>query len=80
MQIRSEGKSYLKNQSLTELEGQLEAGAAFCASTAPTSSTLNVSSRIEQATKDSHVAILQAMAPSCPSAAAATRKYATVIQ
>jgi two-component system LytT family response regulator len=58
VQIRSEGKSYLKNQRLTELEGQLDAGQFL---RIHRSYIVNIAcvDRIEQATKDSHVAILK---------------------
>jgi two-component system LytT family response regulator len=58
VQIRSEGKSYLKNQRLTELEGQLDAGRFL---RIHRSYIVNIAcvDRIEQATKDSHVAILK---------------------
>lgn len=58
VQIRSEGKSYLKNQRLTELEGQLD-GEQFLR--IHRSYIVNIArvERIEQATKDSHVAILR---------------------
>ncbi|HWW70194.1 MAG TPA: LytTR family DNA-binding domain-containing protein [Duganella sp.] len=58
VQIRSEGKSYLKNQRLTELEGQLD-GEQFLR--IHRSYLVNIArvERIEQATKDSHVAILK---------------------
>ena len=58
VQIRAEGKSYLKNQRLTELEGQLDAGQFL---RIHRSYIVNIAcvDRIEQATKDSHVAILK---------------------
>ena len=58
VQIRSEGKSYLKSQRLTELEGQLD-GEQFLR--IHRSYLVNIAriERIEQATKDSHVAILK---------------------
>lgn len=58
VQIRAEGKSYLKNQRLTELEGQLD-GEQFLR--IHRSYLVNIArvERIEQATKDSHVAILK---------------------
>ena len=58
VQIRSEGKSYLKNQSMSELEGQLEAGRFL---RIHRSYIVNIEcvSRIEQATKDSYAAILK---------------------
>jgi two-component system LytT family response regulator len=58
VQIRSDGKSYLKNQRMTELEGQLDAGQFL---RIHRSYIVNIAfvDRIEQATKDSHVAILK---------------------
>jgi two-component system LytT family response regulator len=58
VQVRSEGKSYLKNQRLTELEGQLDASQFL---RIHRSYIVNIAfvDRIEQATKDSHVAILK---------------------
>ncbi|KQV84704.1 LytR family transcriptional regulator [Massilia sp. Root351] len=58
VQIRSEGKSYLKNQRLSDLENQLEAGKFL---RIHRSYLLNIEcmSRIEQAGKDSHVAVLK---------------------
>ena len=58
VQIRSEGKSYLKNQRLSELESQLEADKFL---RIHRSYLLNIEcmSRIEQAGKDSHVAVLK---------------------
>jgi two-component system LytT family response regulator len=58
VQIRAEGKSYLKNQPLGELESQLDP-AGFVR--VHRSYLLNIAcvSRIEQATKDSHVAVLK---------------------
>jgi len=58
VQIRAEGKSYLKNQRLAELEGQLD-GEQFLR--IHRSYIVNIArvERIEQATKDSHVAILR---------------------
>ena len=58
VQIRSEGKSYLKNQRLSDLESQLEAGKFL---RIHRSYLLNIEcmSRIEQAGKDSHVAVLK---------------------
>jgi two-component system LytT family response regulator len=57
-QIRSEGRSYLKNQSLAELESQLEPDKFL---RIHRSYIVNIEcvSRIEQATRDSHVAILR---------------------
>lgn len=58
VQIRTEGKSYLKNQRLSELESQLEADKFL---RIHRSYLLNIEcmSRIEQAGKDSHVAVLR---------------------
>jgi len=58
VQIRAEGKSYLKNQRLAELEGQLD-GEQFLR--IHRSYIVNIArvERIEQATRDSHVAILR---------------------
>ena len=58
VQIRAEGKSYLKNQSLSELEGQLEP-ERFLRIHRSWIVNIECVSRIEQATKDSHVAILR---------------------
>jgi two-component system LytT family response regulator len=58
VQIRSEGKSYLKNQSLSELEGQLEP-ERFLRIHRSWIVNIECVSRIEQATRDSHVAILR---------------------
>jgi two-component system LytT family response regulator len=58
VQIRSEGKSYLKNQRMTELEAQLDAEQFL---RIHRSYIVNIAfvDRIEQSTKDSHVAILK---------------------
>lgn len=56
-QIRSEGKSYLKNQSLSELEAQLDPGQFLRIHRGCIVNLARVS-RIEQATRDSHVAVL----------------------
>jgi two-component system LytT family response regulator len=58
VQIRSEGKSYLKNQRMAELEEQLDAEQFL---RIHRSYIVNIAfvDRIEQATKDSHVAILK---------------------
>ena len=58
VQIRSEGKSYLKNQRMSELEEQLDAEQFL---RIHRSYIVNIAfvDRIEQATKDSHVAILK---------------------
>jgi two-component system LytT family response regulator len=58
VQIRSEGKSYLKNQRMTELEGQLD-GERFLRIHRSYIVNIAFVERIEQATKDSHVAILK---------------------
>lgn len=58
VQIRSEGKSYLKNQRMSELEEQLDAQQFL---RIHRSYIVNIAfvDRIEQATKDSHVAVLK---------------------
>lgn len=58
VQIRSEGKSYLKNQRMSELEEQLDAEQFL---RIHRSYIVNIAfvDRIEQVTKDSHVAILK---------------------
>ncbi|MBB3118336.1 LytR/AlgR family response regulator transcription factor [Pseudoduganella violacea] len=58
VQIHTEGKSFLKNQRLSELETQLEADKFL---RIHRSYLLNIEcvSRIEQASKDSHVAVLK---------------------
>jgi two-component system LytT family response regulator len=58
VQIRSEGKSYLKNQRMAELEAQLDAEQFL---RIHRSYIVNIAfvERIEQATKDSYVAILK---------------------
>jgi two-component system LytT family response regulator len=58
VQIRSEGKSYLKNQRMAELEEQLDAEQFL---RIHRSYIVNIAfvDRIEQATKDSHVAVLK---------------------
>jgi len=58
IQIRAEGKSYLKNQRLSELEIQLDANRFL---RVHRSFIVNIEriSRIEQYAKDSHAAILQ---------------------
>jgi two-component system LytT family response regulator len=58
VQIRSEGKSYLKNQSMTELEGQLDAEQFLRIHRSYIVNIAHVA-RIEQATKDSYAAILK---------------------
>ena len=58
VQIRSEGRSYLKNQSMAELEGQL-APEQFLRIHRSYIVNIECVSRIEQATRDSHVAILK---------------------
>jgi two-component system LytT family response regulator len=78
VQIRSEGKSYLKNQRLTELEGQLDAGQFL---RIHRSYIVNIAfvDRIEQATRDSHVAILKDGAK-VPVSRSGYQKIRTVIQ
>ena len=58
VQIRSEGRSYLKNQRLSELEEQLDAEQFL---RIHRSYIVNIAcvDRIEQATRDSHVAMLK---------------------
>lgn len=58
LRFYSEGKSYLKNQSMAELEGQLEP-ERFMRIHRSYIVNIECVSRIEQATKDSHVAILK---------------------
>jgi len=58
VQIRSEGKSYLKNQRMAELAGQLD-GEQFLRIHRSYIVNIAFVDRIEQATKDSHVAILK---------------------
>jgi two-component system LytT family response regulator len=58
VQIRSEGKSYLKNQSMAELEQQLD-GEQFLRIHRSYIVNIAFVDRIEQATKDSHVAVLK---------------------
>ena len=58
VQIRSEGRSYLKNQRLSELEEQLD-GEQFLRIHRSYIVNIACVDRIEQATKDSHVAVLK---------------------
>jgi two-component system LytT family response regulator len=58
VQIRSAGKSFLKNQRLSALEGQLD-GAQFVRLHRSWIVNIEFVERIEQASKDSHVAILK---------------------
>jgi two-component system LytT family response regulator len=58
VQIHAEGKSHLKNQRLAELEAQLD-GAQFLRIHRSTIVNIGRIDRIEQATRDSHVAILK---------------------
>ncbi|MRW88456.1 response regulator [Duganella sp. FT80W] len=58
VQIRSDGKSYLKNQRLSELEEQLD-GEQFLRIHRSWIVNIAFVDRIEQATKDSHVAVLK---------------------
>jgi two-component system LytT family response regulator len=58
VQIRSEGRNYLKNQRLSELEEQLD-GEQFLRIHRSYIVNIAFVERIEQATKDSHVAVLK---------------------
>lgn len=58
VQLRSEGKCYLKNQRLSELEAQLD-GQQFLRIHRSYIVNIAFVDRIEQATKDSHVAVLK---------------------
>ena len=58
VQIHAEGKSHLKNQRLAELEAQLD-GAQFLRIHRSIIVNLGRIDRIEQATRDSHVAVLK---------------------
>lgn len=58
VQIRSEGKSYLKNQRMSELEEQLD-GEQFLRIHRSYIVNIAFVDRIEQVTKDSHVAVLK---------------------
>jgi two-component system LytT family response regulator len=58
VQIRTEGKAYLKNQRLSELESQLD-GDKFLRIHRSYLLNIDCISRIEQAGKDSHVAVLK---------------------
>jgi two-component system LytT family response regulator len=58
VRIQSDGKSFLKNQRLSELEGQLD-GERFLRIHRSWIVNIEFVSRIEQATKDSHVAVLK---------------------
>ncbi len=58
VEIRAEGRSYLKNQTLSELAGQLD-GQRFLRVHRSWLVNIEAVARIEQATRDSHVAILQ---------------------
>ncbi|MFA9219059.1 MAG: LytR/AlgR family response regulator transcription factor [Sphingomonadaceae bacterium] len=58
VQIHTDGKSYLKSQSMAELESQL-APEQFLRIHRSYIVNLECVSRIEQATRDSHVAILR---------------------
>jgi two-component system LytT family response regulator len=78
VQIRSEGKSYLKNQRMTELEGQLD-GEQFLRIHRSYIVNIAFVDRIEQATKDSHVAILKDGAR-IPISRSGYQKIRTVIQ
>src|SRR5471032_2500244 len=78
VQIRSEGKSYLKNQTLLELEAQLEP-ERFLRIHRSYIVNIECVSRIEQATKDSHVAILKD-GSKLPISRSGYQKIRTVIQ
>ncbi len=58
VEIRADGRSYLKNQTLSELAGQLD-GQRFLRVHRSWLVNIEAVARIEQATRDSHVAILQ---------------------
>ena len=58
VQIHTEGKAYLKNQRLSDLEGQLDADK-FLRIHRSYLLNLDCLARIEQAGKDSHVAVLK---------------------
>jgi two-component system LytT family response regulator len=58
VQIHADGRSYLKNQRLAELEGQLD-GSQFVRIHRSCIVNIGCVDRIEQATRDSHVAILK---------------------
>jgi two-component system LytT family response regulator len=78
VQIRSEGKSYLKNQRMTELEAQLD-GEQFLRIHRSYIVNIAFVDRIEQATKDSHVAILKD-GSKIPISRSGYQKIRTVIQ
>jgi two-component system LytT family response regulator len=78
VQIRSEGKSYLKNQRMAELEGQLD-GEQFLRIHRSYIVNIAFVDRIEQATKDSHVAILKD-GTRIPVSRSGYQKIRTVIQ
>lgn len=78
VQIRSEGRSYLKNQRLTELEGLLD-GEQFLRIHRSYIVNIAFVDRIEQATKDSHVAILKD-GGKIPVSRSGYQKIRTVIQ
>src|SRR5471032_3334613 len=78
VQIRSEGKSYLKNQTLSELEAQLEP-ERFLRIHRSYIVNIECVSRIEQATKDSHAAILKD-GSKLPISRSGYQKIRTVIQ
>lgn len=58
VEIRAAGKAHLKNQALSELEGQLDA-ARFLRVHRSWLVNIEAVARIEQATRDSHVAVLR---------------------
>lgn len=78
VQIRSEGKSYLKNQPLSELEAQLDA-ERFLRIHRSYIVNIECVSRIEQATRDSHVAVLKD-GSKLPISRSGYQKIRTVIQ
>src|SRR5471032_3064886 len=78
LQFYSEGKSYLKNQSMAELESQL-APEQFMRIHRSYIVNIECVSRIEQATKDSHVAILKD-GSKLPISRSGYQKIRTVIQ
>ncbi|MGB9989326.1 LytR/AlgR family response regulator transcription factor [Massilia sp. SM-13] len=78
VQVHTEGKALLKNQRLSELESQLEAEKFF---RIHRSYLVNIEcvSRIEQVSKDSHVAVLKS-GPRLPISRSGYQKIRTAIQ